>query len=101
MDKSLLDTDIFSEVLKGKNEAVARNALTYRRTGHRYIISSISVMEIVAGLQWVGRHDQVKRFINQLSAVEIIPFGQEAAVLAGTIHGDCGAPASRSGGLIQ
>jgi hypothetical protein len=30
MQKTLLDTDTFSEILKGKNAAVQRNAAAYR-----------------------------------------------------------------------
>lgn len=40
MDPSLLDTDIFSEVLKAKDQNVARKATAYRQQFGRYTIST-------------------------------------------------------------
>ena len=45
MDKTLLDTDILSEVLKGRNQTVARNAVAYRQHFGHYALSAITVME--------------------------------------------------------
>jgi len=47
MDRALLDTDIFSEVLKGVDQAVVAKATAYFSTFGRYTISTITVMEIV------------------------------------------------------
>jgi tRNA(fMet)-specific endonuclease VapC len=46
VNKSLLDTDILSEVGKGINQIVTRNATAYRQT-HRFLtLSLISVSAI-------------------------------------------------------
>ena len=51
MNKALLDTDILSEVAKGIDQNVARNASAYRQA-HRFLtLSVISVMEVIQGYQ--------------------------------------------------
>jgi len=51
VNKSLLDTDILSEIIKGFDQTVARNAATYRQSYGHYTLSAITVMEIVQGFQ--------------------------------------------------
>jgi predicted nucleic acid-binding protein len=50
MAKSLLDTDMFSEILKGVDPVVAQRATAYRTAFGHYTISAITVLEIVKGL---------------------------------------------------
>jgi tRNA(fMet)-specific endonuclease VapC len=52
MDKALLDTDMFSEILKGIDQRVVAKAVAYRTAFGRYTISVITVMEIVKGFHW-------------------------------------------------
>jgi tRNA(fMet)-specific endonuclease VapC len=47
MDKALVDTDIFSEILKGIDQNVVAKATAYLALFGRYTISTITVMEIV------------------------------------------------------
>lgn len=47
MDLALLDKDIFSEILKGKNARVMQNATTYRNQFGHYIISAITLTEVI------------------------------------------------------
>ena len=51
MNKALLDTDIYSEVLKAINPTVAQNAATYRQTHGVLTLSVITMLEIVKGCQ--------------------------------------------------
>jgi tRNA(fMet)-specific endonuclease VapC len=51
VNKSLLDTDILSEIGKGIDPNVARNAAAYRGAFGRYTLSVISIMEVVWGFQ--------------------------------------------------
>ena len=60
MDKALLDTDIFSEVLKGIDTQVAAQATAYRAIFGRYTISAIAVVEIVKGLHKIQREDRLR-----------------------------------------
>ncbi len=57
MDRALIDTDIFSEILKGIDRNVVTRATTYRALFRRYTISSITVVEVVKGGQPIGRAD--------------------------------------------
>lgn len=88
MDKALLDTDILSEVLKGRNPRVIATASEYLRHYGYFTISVITVMEIVKGLQKMQRIDRLGQFVRSLSQMEIIPFGDNEAILAGQVYGE-------------
>jgi tRNA(fMet)-specific endonuclease VapC len=49
MSRRLLDTDILSEIIKGKNAAVAARAAAYLAEQGRFTTSAVSVAEIVYG----------------------------------------------------
>ena len=51
MNKALLDSDIYSEVLKAIDQTVLRNATAFRQAQGRLTFSVITVMEIIQGLQ--------------------------------------------------
>lgn len=87
MDKSLLDTDILSEVIKGIDQTVAKNSSAYRRQFSRFTLSTITVMEVVKGFQKKapGRVDEL---VRKLTNEELLPLDMSAAVLAGKIYAD-------------
>lgn len=88
MAKVLLDTDILSEILKGKNPAVAAKASTYLAEYGRFTTSSVTVAEIVYGLRRLDREDRVALFEASLADADVLPFDDEAARLAGRINAD-------------
>ncbi len=88
MNRSLLDTDILSEILKGINPTVASNAAAYRQAFGRYSLSSITVMEIISGLQRNQSVRRIQKFLSDISVEEVLPFGQAEGQLAGQIDGD-------------
>jgi predicted nucleic acid-binding protein len=88
LNKALLDTDIYSEVLKAANPSVATNAATYRQAQTYLTISVITVMEIIQGLQRVGAASRIQTFRNAVASEEILLLDQPAADLAGQIAGD-------------
>jgi tRNA(fMet)-specific endonuclease VapC len=47
MNKALLDTDIYSEILRAVNLTVAVHAHAYRQTHGRLTLSVITVLEMV------------------------------------------------------
>ncbi len=49
MNKTLLDTDIYSEILRAVNPTVVGNARSYRQTHGVLTLSVITVMEMVKG----------------------------------------------------
>lgn len=89
MNKTLLDTDIYSEVLKAVHQTVINNAVAYRQVHKLLTFSVITMMEIVQGLQKVGASSKrIGAFRSAIAAEEILSFGQASADLAGQIAGD-------------
>jgi tRNA(fMet)-specific endonuclease VapC len=88
MNKTLLDTDIFSKVLRAVNPTVVANARTYRQAYGRLTLSVITVMEMVKGLQKVQRPQKIASLLTQVGTEELLEFGQRAAETAGRIWGD-------------
>lgn len=103
MNKSLLDTDILSEIDKGIDLNVVRNATAYRSAFGRYTISVITIMEVVRGFQKKQSFGRLQRFLTALASEEIVSFDQPAAELAGRIVGDLdriGQPIGRADPMI-
>ena len=103
MDKALLDTDTFSEILKRVDKLVATRATEYRSQLGVYTISTITVVEIVKGLHKVQREERLQEFLKGLSAVEILTLDLSSAELAGRIYADLertGQPIGRADPMI-
>jgi len=101
--RTLLDTDIFSEVIRDKNERVRARADAYTAEHGKLLISSVTVLEVAKGLQKAGRDDALARFVESLSAVEMVGLGPDEAVVAGRIYGDLertGQPIGRADPMI-
>jgi len=88
MDKSLIDTDIFSEILKGIDQNVVKKAITYYSIYGHYTISVITVIEIVKGFHKYQRENHIQRFLAKLSNVELLTLDLRSSELAGRIYAD-------------
>lgn len=88
MTRSLLDTDIFSEVMKGRNAKVVQAARDYLASQARLTISAVTVMEVSYGLRRAGRTEQLAAFEAMLGTVEVLPLGDAAGLLAGHLKAD-------------
>ncbi len=88
METTLLDTDIFSEVLKRKHAHVVKIANSYYQQFERYTISTITVLEIVKGLHKVNREAELQIFIENISGTDILTLTTEGAELAGRIYAE-------------
>jgi predicted nucleic acid-binding protein len=89
MNKVIIDTDIFSEILKWKHTEVIENANTYLNNFDKYTISVITVLEIVKGLHKVKRETQIQQFLQATASFcEVITLKQDSAVLAGRIYAE-------------
>ena len=103
MDKALLDTDMFSEILKGIDQRVVAKAVAYRAAFGRYTISVITVMEIVKGFHKLQREDRLEQFLAGLPTVELLTLDLRSAELAGRIYADLertGQPIGRADPMI-
>jgi tRNA(fMet)-specific endonuclease VapC len=88
VNKSLLDTDIFSEILKGVNQNIISSATIYRILFGQYTISTITTMEIIKGFHRVEREDRINHFKTALQHTQILPLDQPCAEIAGRIYAD-------------
>jgi tRNA(fMet)-specific endonuclease VapC len=103
MEPSLLDTDIFSEVLKAKDATIVRAAAEYRRQFGHYSISTPTIIELVKGFQKQGREDRIQVLLNGLTTEEVLALDRDTAVVAGRIYGQLertGQPIGRIDPLI-
>ena len=88
MNKALLDTDIFSEFLKGHDPTVQQNAAAYRQAIGPLTISVVTAMEIIKGLHKMHREPEIETLLARLAAEEVLEFDIVAAERAGRIHAD-------------
>ncbi len=85
MDETLLDTDILSEVMKGRNPQVAFRMKAYVATYGALTTSVFSILEIVKGHERVGRFQQLQGALIYLRAQTILNFDEISAEIAGRI----------------
>jgi tRNA(fMet)-specific endonuclease VapC len=88
VNKALLDTDIYSEILKAVNPIVTRNATAYRQAHGVLTLSVITALEIVKGCQQAQATTRMQRFLNAVALEEVLSLEFDAATLAGRIAGD-------------
>ncbi|XYI00382.1 type II toxin-antitoxin system VapC family toxin [Sorangium sp. So ce1128] len=86
--RTILDTDIWSEILKAKDPIVAERARKYHAELGRYTLSVITVMEVVYGYSRVGRDDRIQQFLSLLARAEVLWLDPTVAELAGRIRAD-------------
>jgi predicted nucleic acid-binding protein len=72
MSKALLDTDILSEYLKGHHRIVVRRAADYARQHGVFTFTSVTVHEIVYGLELKGAAAQLQKVLLWLNQNEQI-----------------------------
>lgn len=78
MRKALIDTDILSEFLKGRDPRVTENGLKYLETFDRLTYSSVTLYELVRGLEEKGSARQVEKVLDWLKAnEEIVPASED------------------------
>jgi predicted nucleic acid-binding protein len=72
MAKAILDTDILSEYLKGHDKTVAGHASDYARQHGVFTFTSVTVHELVYGLEFKGAAGQLKKALKWLNQNEQI-----------------------------
>lgn len=71
LNKALLDTDIYSEILKAANPVVIRNAITYRRSRGVLTFSTVTVIEVIRGFEKSQSSKRLNAFINAIALERI------------------------------
>jgi tRNA(fMet)-specific endonuclease VapC len=105
MERSLLDTDTFSEVLKGRNVSVRAQSEAYLTVFGRFVLSVTTITELIDGLRRRQRDSEITRLLSRIKQEthEIMTVDLEAAKIAGHIFGDLhrtGQPIGRSDPFI-
>ncbi|QDT76001.1 PIN domain-containing protein [Lacipirellula limnantheis] len=88
MERSLLDTDVYSEILRSKNPKIVERSDIYRAQFDRFTLSTVTVVELVSGLQRLQRNARIEALLDALDAEEVLPIDLDSATIAGRIHGD-------------
>lgn len=86
MHKCLLDTDIFSEIIKKKNPSVIARAEEYLRFHSSYTISIFTVYEVLYGLYLQGKEHRIQQMRWAIEQQEILEFTPDAAEIAAKIE---------------
>jgi tRNA(fMet)-specific endonuclease VapC len=88
MNKAILDTDIFSEMMDAKNPRVVAQAAAYRASYGSITISTVTVFEVVKGLHHLKREQRIQQFLAQIPFLTVLPLNTASAELAGRIFAD-------------
>ena len=86
--RTVLDTDIFSEFLRGRNAVVAARAGHYQQVHGRFTICAITLMEVCSGWQRRGQQARSVAVLQHIGAWEVLAVDRDIAALAGQIDGD-------------
>lgn len=73
MDETLLDTDILSEVLKGKDARVLANAQQYLNQYGRLSFSAVTYYEVVRGMLATRATKQLANFLQTAANSDVRP----------------------------
>ncbi len=71
MDEAILDTDLLSEVLKGKDTKVLATARQYLAEHQRFAFSEITVYEIVRGMRAKNAAQQLTEFLQTVGTSDV------------------------------
>lgn len=97
MSKALLDTDILSEYLKGRDPVVAARATTYAGQHGIFTFTSVTVHELVYGLEFKGASSQLKKALAWLNQNEQITPTAEDYLEAAIVK----AAARKQGSIVE
>lgn len=95
--KSILDTDILSEYLKGHDPVVVAHAARYAKEFNVFTFTIVTVYEIVYGLELKGARSQLKKVQAWLSRNEAITPIADDYIVAATVR----ARARNQGSILE
>lgn len=97
MEKALLDTDTLSEYLKGYDQTVAAHAAACAREHGVFTFTSVTVYEIVYGLELKAASSQLRKALAWLSQNEQVTPANADYLAAATIR----AAARKQGSILE
>jgi tRNA(fMet)-specific endonuclease VapC len=87
MNRTLLDTDILSDFLRGQNGNVLRRAQAYISEHARLTLSAVTVFEVVRGRHQAQQIDRAAQFLAWAQNAEVLAFDDKSARIGGEIAG--------------
>jgi tRNA(fMet)-specific endonuclease VapC len=87
MTRTVVDTDILSDFLRGKNVQVQNRAQEYIRDQGRLSISVVTVFEIVRGRHQANQPERAAQFLTWSQGADVLPFDAACARVGGEIGG--------------
>jgi predicted nucleic acid-binding protein len=97
MEKALLDTDTLSEYLKGYDQTVVAHAAAYARHYGVFTFTSVTVYEIVYGLELKAASAQLRKALGWLRQNEQVTPANADYLAAATIK----ATARKQGSILE
>jgi tRNA(fMet)-specific endonuclease VapC len=86
--QALLDTDVLSEVIKGRDSLVAQRAQKYLQTHKRFTFSIITRYEILRGLKAKVALQQIAVFEDRCRESRVLPLTDTVVVQAAEIYAE-------------
>lgn len=86
--RTVIDTDIWSEIFKGKSPTVSKRASTYLAQHGRYTLTAVTVFEVIQGLHRMQRQGLIDAFREMLNDIEVLELDRPAADLAALIYAE-------------
>ena len=87
MNRALVDTDILSDLLRGRDPEVQRRASAYLAEHERLTISVLTVFEVVRGRHQAAQPDRAAEFLGWARTAAVLAFDEECARVAGEMAG--------------
>jgi tRNA(fMet)-specific endonuclease VapC len=84
---ALLDSDTLSEIMKGRDPQVLRNAAAYLREHHQFRFSILTRYEILRGLRAKDAVRQTAAFLEQCQDSTVYPLTEEIVDRASEVYG--------------
>jgi len=88
MEPCLLDTDILSEIFKGRNQDITDNANAYLKVHGGFAISAFTQYEVVRGLRWLKATTKLVAFERLCQAMTIYPVSVDVLDRAADLWAD-------------
>lgn len=103
MKKCLIDTDIWIDILRGKNLHIQERADSYWQVHGTFTLSAITIAEVVRGLLRIQQPEVLSKWRGVQQYLEVVPVDKAVAELAGEIYARldmAGTPIGRMDPLI-
>jgi tRNA(fMet)-specific endonuclease VapC len=87
MNRALVDTDILSDLLRGRYPEVQQRAAEYLEQHGRLTVSAVTVFEILRGRHQAGQTERAAEFLGWARNCDVLAFDDRCARVAGEIAG--------------